>query len=888
MSKWVYAFGGGSADGKAEMKELLGGKGANLAEMSALGLPVPPGFTVTTEVCTHYYDNDESYPGELTSQVEAAMTAIEKIVGTGFGDAANPLLVSVRSGARASMPGMMDTVLNLGLNDATVEGLAKRSGDERFAYDSYRRFIQMYSDVVLGVDHYHFEEILEHAKEAMDVDLDTELSAEDWKDVVRAYKAKVLEELGEAFPEDPTEQLWGAISAVFGSWMNQRAKTYRRLHEIPASWGTAVNVQAMVFGNMGEDCATGVAFTRNPSTGENLFYGEFLINAQGEDVVAGIRTPQQLTIAGKAENQSRLPSMEEVMPDVFGQLDDVRLTLEKHYRDMQDIEFTVQQNTLYMLQTRSGKRTTKAALRVASDMANEGLITKAEAVDRIEPNSLDQLLHPTLDPDAERNVVARGLPASPGAASGTVVFSADEAETRAAKGEKVILVRIETSPEDIHGMHAAQGILTTRGGMTSHAAVVARGMGRPCVSGAGEVRVDYANQSFFVRDVTIKGGDRVTIDGTSGEVMLGEVPTVEPELSGDFAILMSWADELRVLGVRANAETPEDAQAARNFGAEGIGLSRTEHMFFDADRIIAMREMIMASEETGRRTALAKLLPMQRSDFEELFRIMKGLPVTIRLLDPPLHEFLPHTDDELREVAEAAGLDIETARHRSLELKESNPMRGHRGCRLAISYPEIPEMQARAIFEAAANVGKELGETVVPEVMIPLAATKREIDILKKVIDDTADAVRQEKGVEIDYLVGTMIELPRAALRAGEIAEVAEFFSFGTNDLTQTAFGISRDDAGSFLGDYEAQGIVARDPFVSIDVDGVGELVKIGTERGRAVRPDLKIGICGEHGGDPASVMFCHDTGLDYVSCSPFRVPIARLSAAQAAIRAKD
>ena len=888
MSKWVYAFGGGSADGKAEMKELLGGKGANLAEMSALGLPVPPGFTVTTEVCTHYYDNDESYPGELTSQVEAAMTAIEKIVGTGFGDAANPLLVSVRSGARASMPGMMDTVLNLGLNDATVEGLAKRSGDERFAYDSYRRFIQMYSDVVLGVDHYHFEEILEHAKEAMDVDLDTELSAEDWKDVVRAYKAKVLEELGEAFPEDPTEQLWGAISAVFGSWMNQRAKTYRRLHEIPASWGTAVNVQAMVFGNMGEDCATGVAFTRNPSTGENLFYGEFLINAQGEDVVAGIRTPQQLTIAGKAENQSRLPSMEEVMPDVFGQLDDVRLTLEKHYRDMQDIEFTVQQNTLYMLQTRSGKRTTKAALRVASDMANEGLITKAEAVDRIEPNSLDQLLHPTLDPDAERNVVARGLPASPGAASGTVVFSADEAETRAAKGEKVILVRIETSPEDIHGMHAAQGILTTRGGMTSHAAVVARGMGRPCVSGAGEVRVDYANQSFFVRDVTIKGGDRVTIDGTSGEVMLGEVPTVEPELSGDFAILMSWADELRVLGVRANAETPEDAQAARNFGAEGIGLSRTEHMFFDADRIIAMREMIMASEETGRRTALAKLLPMQRSDFEELFRIMKGLPVTIRLLDPPLHEFLPHTDDELREVAEAAGLDIETARHRSLELKESNPMLGHRGCRLAISYPEIPEMQARAIFEAAANVGKELGETVVPEVMIPLAATKREIDILKKVIDDTADAVRQEKGVEIDYLVGTMIELPRAALRAGEIAEVAEFFSFGTNDLTQTAFGISRDDAGSFLGDYEAQGIVARDPFVSIDVDGVGELVKIGTERGRAVRPDLKIGICGEHGGDPASVMFCHDTGLDYVSCSPFRVPIARLSAAQAAIRAKD
>ena len=887
MTQWVYSFGGGSADGDAGMRNLLGGKGANLAEMSALGLPVPPGFTVTTELCTHYYDNDETYPNELTDQVTAALARIEETVGATFGDKDNPLLVSVRSGARASMPGMMDTVLNLGLNDETVAGLAARSGDERFAYDSYRRFIQMYSDVVLGVDHYQFEELLELLKEQKGVELDTELDADDLKRLVTAYKGAVQDELGHDFPQDPTEQLWGAVGAVFGSWMNQRAITYRRLHDIPASWGTAVNVQAMVFGNMGEDCATGVAFTRNPSTGENSFYGEFLVNAQGEDVVAGIRTPQPLTLAGKAENNSDLPAMEEIMPEVYGQLADVRDRLESHYRDMQDIEFTVQQGRLYMLQTRSGKRTTSAAMRIAVEMAEAGVISQDEAVLRVEPNALDQLLHPTLDPDAERKVIASGLPASPGAASGAVVFNADEAERRANNDEKVILVRQETSPEDIHGMHAAQGILTTRGGMTSHAAVVARGMGRPCVSGAGRIRVDQETQSFFVGDVTVKAGDWITIDGSNGEVMLGQVATVEPELSGDFAKLMGWADAGRRLGVRANAETPEDARTARGFGAEGIGLCRTEHMFFDAERIVAVREMILADDEKARRAALAKILPMQRADFEELFRIMAGLPVTIRLLDPPLHEFLPHTDEELAELAEALGASVKSVRHRALELHEANPMLGHRGCRLAISYPEIPEMQARAIFEAAAAVSKESGETVVPEVMIPLAATKIEIDILKEIIDRVAGEVRVESGVGVEYLVGTMIELPRAAVRAGEIAETAAFFSFGTNDLTQTAFGISRDDAGSFLRTYQDRGIIEKDPFVTLDADGVGELVTMGTERGRATRPDLKIGICGEHGGDPASVAFCETAGLDYVSCSPYRVPIARLAAAQAAIRGK-
>jgi len=884
MTKWVYGFGGGTADGRADMKNLLGGKGANLAEMSSIGLPVPPGFTVTTEVCTHYYANGRQYPAELKDQVEAALAAVEAEVGMRFGDAENPLLVSVRSGARASMPGMMDTVLNLGLNDATVVGLIARSGDRRFAYDSYRRFIQMYSDVVLGVDHYHFEELMELAKQEKGVELDTDLDADDLAALTQQFRDKVQDETGQPFPEDPRDQLWGAVGAVFGSWMNQRAIVYRKLNAIPESWGTAVNIQAMVFGNMGSDCATGVAFTRDPSTGENIFYGEFLVNAQGEDVVAGIRTPQQLTVASKRAQGSDLPAMEEVMPEVFGQLCEVRNTLERHYRDMQDIEFTVQQKKLYMLQTRSGKRTVHAALRIAVEMAGEGLITRHEAVSRIEPRGLDQLLHPTLDPKAVRNVVAKGLPASPGAASGKVVFSADDAEIEARKGERVILVRVETSPEDIHGMHAAEGILTTRGGMTSHAAVVARGMGRPCVSGAGQIRVDYASATFFVGEVTVKAGDRITIDGGTGEVMLGEVATVQPELSGNFATIMEWADAVRRMRVRTNAETPADARAAREFGAEGIGLCRTEHMFFEGDRIVAMREMILASDEKGRRAALAKLLPYQRQDFVELFQIMAGLPVTIRLLDPPLHEFLPHTEAEMRQVAEAAGLSLETVRRRSLELKESNPMLGHRGCRLAITFPEICEMQARAIFEAAAEVAKAAGAAPVPEVMIPLAATDKEISILKVIIDRVAGEVQAASGIAIEYMVGTMIELPRAALQAGRIAKVAEFFSFGTNDLTQTTFGLSRDDAGSFLKDYEDKGILEVDPFVSLDQEGVGELVRIAAERGRATRPDIKLGICGEHGGDPASIGFCESVGLDYVSCSPFRVPIARLAAAQATI----
>ncbi len=884
MAKWVYSFGAGGAEGRADMRNLLGGKGANLAEMSSLGLPVPPGFTITTELCTHFYDNGNTYPKDLTTEVDTALKQIEDRVGAKFGDAVNPLLVSVRSGARASMPGMMDTVLNLGLNDVTVEGLAKKSGDTRFAYDSYRRFIQMYGQVVLGVEHHHFEDVIEAHKTDAGVNLDTELKAEDWQAVIKAYKALVQRELGKPFPQDPQEQLWGAIGAVFGSWMNQRAITYRRLHDIPASWGTAVNVQAMVFGNMGDDCATGVAFTRNPSTGVPEFYGEYLVNAQGEDVVAGIRTPQHLTIAGKKAQNSNLPAMEEVMPRVFGELEAVRQKLESHYRDMQDIEFTVQQGKLYMLQTRNGKRTAPAALKIAVDMANDGLITQQEAIQRIEPMSLDQLLHPTLDPKAPKEVLARGLPASPGAASGAVVFSADEAEKRAQKGEGVILVRIETSPEDIHGMHAARGILTTRGGMTSHAAVVARGMGRACVAGAGDLRVDYTTQTISARGKVVKAGDIITINGSTGEVMIGEVPTIQPELSGDFATLMVWADKVRTMGVRANADTPADAKNARRFGAEGIGLCRTEHMFFDGDRIIAVREMIMADDEDGRRKALAKLLPMQRGDFEELFRIMAGLPVTIRLLDPPLHEFLPKTEAEMQEVAKATGKDIKLLHHRAAELHESNPMLGHRGCRLAITAPEIYEMQARAIFEAAAKVTKETGKGIIPEIMIPLVAMKKELDLLKTMIDKIGAEVAKETGVKVEYLVGTMIELPRAALRAAEIAESAEFFSFGTNDLTQTCFGLSRDDAGAFLDSYLKQGLIEQDPFVSIDRDGVGELMLIAAERGRRTRPKLKLGICGEHGGDPASVRFCQEVGLDYVSCSPYRVPIARLSAAQAAL----
>jgi len=887
-TQWVYRFGGGSAEGDAAMKNLLGGKGANLAEMSSLGLPVPPGFTITTDLCTAYYDNGENYPDDLSGQVDAALAFIEETVGAKFGDTENPLLVSVRSGARVSMPGMMDTVLNLGLNDVTVEGLAKKSGDPRFAWDSYRRFIQMYGDVVLGVDHDNFEEIIDTQKMQGGFALDTDLGADDWKAVAEGFLERVEQETGTPFPQNPRDQLWGAITAVFGSWQNDRAKTYRRLHGISDSWGTAVNVQAMVFGNMGSDCATGVAFTRDPSTGEDLFYGEYLVNAQGEDVVAGIRTPQYLTVAGKDGQGSDLPAMEEVMPEVFRQLDEVRLTLEKHYRDMQDIEFTVQQNKLWMLQTRSGKRTARAALKIACDMVTEGLITKEEAVSRIDPESLDQLLHPTLDPDASRDLLTRGLPASPGAASGKVVFSADGAESLAAAGGSVILVRIETSPEDIHGMHAARGILTSRGGMTSHAAVVARGMGRPCVSGAGDLRIDYKTQKLTVLGREISAGDIITIDGASGEVMAGEVPTRQPELSGDFATLMEWVDEIREMKVRTNAETPLDAKTAIDFGAEGIGLCRTEHMFFDAERIIAVREMILAGNEAGRRAALAKILPMQRQDFIELFEIMAGKPVTIRLLDPPLHEFLPHTPEEMQQVAEASGVSVEDLRIRADELSEVNPMLGHRGCRLGISYPEISEMQARAIFEAAIEVSKTAAAPVEPEVMIPLVSDKMEFDMLRQRIDAVAAQVFEETGSKVPYLVGTMIELPRAALRAGEIAEGAEFFSFGTNDLTQTTFGLSRDDTAGLLKEYARLGIFETDPFVSIDVEGVGELVKIGAERGRATRPDIKLGICGEHGGDPASVHFCAEIGLDYVSCSPYRVPIARLAAAQAAMKARS
>jgi pyruvate,orthophosphate dikinase len=884
MTKWVYRFGDGAAEGRADMKDLLGGKGAGLAEMSNLGLPVPPGLTITTEACTYYFAHGKSYPPELRDQVAEGLSAVERSLGARFGDADNPLLVSVRSGARVSMPGMMDTVLNLGLNDQAVVGLARKSGDVRFAYDSYRRFIQMYGQVVLGIDHHHFEELLENHKLDSGAMLDTELSAQDWQTIASGFKDVVAQEKGHPFPQDPEEQLWGAIGAVFKSWMNPRAVTYRRLHDISAEWGTAVNVQAMVFGNMGEDCATGVAFTRNPSTGVDEFYGEYLVNAQGEDVVAGIRTPQHLTIAGKTETNSALPAMEEVMPDVLAELCKVRSTLEEHYRDMQDIEFTVQRGKLWILQTRTGKRTAQAALKIAVSLVDEGVIDRDEAIRRIEPASLDQLLHPMLDPTANTTVLCRGLPASPGAASGKVVFSADEAESLAARGEAVILVRIETSPEDIHGMHAAKGVLTTRGGMTSHAAVVARGMGRACVAGAGDIRIDYEAGTMTARATTVKAGELITIDGSTGEVMLGEVPTIQPELSGDFATLMGWADAIRQMKIRANAETAIDARTARRFGAEGIGLSRTEHMFFEADRIGAMRRVIMAEDETGRRAGLAELLPIQREDFAEIFRIMKGFPVTIRLLDPPLHEFLPKTEAEFAEMARLTSKDVAAVRQRAVALHETNPMLGHRGCRLGITYPEIYEMQAAAIFEAAVAVANETGETVEPEIMVPLIATKKEFDILKEMIDRVGGEVMERAGVTVPYLVGTMIELPRAALLAGEIAETAEFFSFGTNDLTQTVFGLSRDDAAGFVGAYQRLGILEHDPFVTLDLAGVGELVRIAAERGRAARSGLKLGICGEHGGDPASISFCQVVGLDYVSCSPYRVPIARLAAAQAVL----
>jgi len=881
--KYVYFFGNGKAEGRADMKNLLGGKGANLAEMTSIGLPVPPGFTISTDVCTYYYANGETYPTSLNDEVEANLKQVEAIMDRVFGDAANPLLVSVRSGARASMPGMMDTILNLGLNDTTVQGIIAQSGDERFAYDAYRRFVQMYADVVMGMDKHALEHLLEMKKAQKNVHLDTDLTADDWKELVAAFKAAIKQELGQEFPEDPKQQLWGAIGAVFGSWMNQRAITYRKLNNIPADWGTAVNVQSMVYGNMGEDCATGVAFTRDPSTGDNYFYGEYLVNAQGEDVVAGIRTPQPINNHQKKPGD--LPSMEDVLPECYQQLAEIRNILEKHYKDMQDIEFTIEKGKLFMLQTRNGKRTATAAIKVAVDMVQEGLIDEKTAVLRVAPSQLDQLLHPSLDPKAEKKVIAKGLPASPGAAGGTVVFTADEAEELAKNGKKVILVRIETSPEDIHGMHAAQGILTARGGMTSHAAVVARGMGKCCVAGCGDIKVNYADQSFVAKDgVVVKKGDMITLDGSTGQVMLGEVKTVPPQLTGDFGKLMVWVDQFRKLKVRTNADTPHDAKVAREFGAEGIGLCRTEHMFFEAERIAAVREMILSADVEGREKALAKILPMQKGDFIGLFREMKGLPVTIRLLDPPLHEFLPQEDKDINELAITMKVPAQTLKAKVEFLHEFNPMLGHRGCRLGITYPEIYDMQVRAIMEAACELVKNEGFSIVPEIMIPLIATVKELAVLKANAVKICDEVIAQYGVKVEYLIGTMIELPRAALTADEIAVEAEFFSYGTNDLTQTTFGLSRDDAGRFLPFYVDAGILPEDPFVSLDQNGVGQLVKMGCEKGRSTRPNIKLGICGEHGGDPESVIFCHKIGLDYVSCSPFRVPIARLAAAHAAL----
>ncbi len=880
-AKYVYFFGAGQAEGNAQMKNLLGGKGANLAEMTSIGLPVPSGFTITTEVCTEFYKNNRNYPGGLEAEVAANLRRVEELMGKKFGDPVNPLLVSVRSGARASMPGMMDTILNLGLNDTTVQGIIAQSKDERFAYDAYRRFVQMYSDVVMGMHKDILEHLLERKKEERGVKLDTELTAADWKDLVSKFKGKIKETLGQEFPEDPQAQLWGAIGAVFGSWMNPRAITYRRLNNIPAEWGTAVNVQSMVFGNMGGDCATGVAFTRDPSTGKDYFYGEFLVNAQGEDVVAGIRTPQPIN---KVNGDSELPSMEEVMPECYRQLVEIRSILEKHYKDMQDIEFTIEKGKLFMLQTRNGKRTANAAIKIAVDMVKEGLIDEKSAVLRVAPSQLDQLLHPSLDPKAKKKVLCKGLPASPGAVSGEVVFTADEAEAEAKIGKKVILVRVETSPEDIHGMHAAQGILTSRGGMTSHAAVVARGMGKCCVAGCGGISVDYSSQKFVSGSVTVQKGDIITLDGSTGEVMLGAVPTVPPQLTGDFGILMAWVDKYRKLKVRTNADTPNDSRVAREFGAEGIGLCRTEHMFFEADRIAAVREMILAEELEGRQKALAKILPMQKGDFIGIFREMKGLPVTIRLLDPPLHEFLPQEEKDIEALAKTMGVSPQALRSKVEFLHEFNPMLGHRGCRLGLTYPEIYDMQVRAIMEAACELNKNEGFSIVPEIMIPLVAVVEELKQLRANAVRICEEVIGQYGVKIEYLIGTMIELPRAALTADQIAKEADFFSFGTNDLTQTTFGLSRDDAGKFLPFYVENNLLPEDPFVSLDQDGVGELVKMGCQKGRSTRSDLKLGICGEHGGDPASVIFCHAIGLDYVSCSPFRVPIARLAAAHAAL----
>jgi pyruvate,orthophosphate dikinase len=888
MPKWVYQFNSSNCEGTVSQKPLLGGKGANLAEMGKLGLPVPPGFTITTEVCTEFYKNNQKYPDDLKVQVEDAIRNIEKILGKNFGDINNPLLVSVRSGARVSMPGMMDTVLNLGLNDKTVLGLIKKTNSETFAYDSYRRFIQMYSNVVLDVDHHNFEDLLDNYKLTKGVLSDTDLKAEDWKTIVGNYKDIVKKNTKKDFPQDSHEQLWGAISAVFKSWQNQRAKTYRRFNNIPEEWGTAVNIQSMVFGNMGNDCATGVAFTRNPSTGENIFYGEYLINAQGEDVVAGIRTPRNITKKAKLESSSEDLSLEEIMPEAFNELTKIYKKLESHYRDMQDIEFTIENKKLWMLQTRSGKRTAKASIKIAVDMVSEKLITKDEALLRIDPKILDTLLHPTLDPKAKKNVIAKGLPASPGAATGKVTFNANDAEQMKANNQNTILVRVETSPEDIHGMHAAVGILTCRGGMTSHAAVVARGMGRACVSGAGNIKIDYANKLFKVENIEVKEGDVITIDGSTGEVMLGEVKTINRDISGDFSEIMRWADEVRTLKIRANAETPLDSRTARGFGAEGIGLCRTEHMFFDEERVLYVRQMILSKTKEDRLKALEKILPFQRKDFVEIFAIMKGLPVTVRLLDPPLHEFLPKTEKEIDIVAKSLKIHSSEIKNRINYLHEENPMLGHRGCRLAISFPEIYEMQCRAIFEALYELQKQKIEAVIPEIMIPLVTTEREIEILKLLVDRVAKEVQKNNNFKVDYLVGTMIELPRAALNAKNIAKHVDFFSFGTNDLTQTTLGISRDDSGKFLDDYVENKIFNIDPFISIDQDGVGELIKLACSRGIETNKNIKLGICGEHGGDPDSIDFCHRAGLNYVSCSPYRVPIARLSAAQASIRSKN
>ena len=874
MTKWVYAFGGGQAEGNAGMKSLLGGKGANLAEMANLGLPVPAGFTITTEVCAYFYQNEQTYPKSLKKDVADALGQLEKCMNMRFADRNDPLLVSVRSGAPISMPGMMDTVLNLGLNEATVRGLSTKSGDARFAWDSYRRFIQMYGDVVMGVHGDDFEIILEAYKKAHHLEKDSDLSAECWQEIVKSYKALVKQKTGKDFPEDPQEQLWGAIDAVFASWMTPRAVTYRQINDISADLGTAVNIQAMVFGNMGEDCGTGVAFTRDPSTGENIFYGEYLTNAQGEDVVAGIRTPKPLY------------EMKSEMPKAYKELCAVRDKLERHFRDVQDIEFTIQQNKLYMLQTRSAKRTAAAALKIAVDLVAERMISKEEALLRLDPHHLDQLLHPALDPKANTTVIGKGLEASPGAACGEIVFTADDAEAAANKGRRVILCRIETSPEDIHGMHAAKGILTCRGGMTSHAAVVARGMGKPCVSGAGSIIIDVKKKVMRVGDFMMKEGDLITIDGTTGQVFYGEVPVVEAELSEDFETVMGWADEHRRMRVRTNAETPKDTKAALGFGAEGIGLCRTEHMFFDPERIRRVREMIVATDDIARAEALEHLLPSQRDDFLEIFKLMDGLPVTIRLLDPPLHEFLPHSSKDIQAFADETGLDFNHVRNRVQDLHEFNPMLGHRGCRLGVTFPAIYEMQVRAIFEAAIDAQIE-GVTVLPEIMIPLAATSKELSILKQRIEQVAARVFEENGETIKYMIGTMIELPRAALCADQLAAHAEFFSFGTNDLTQTALGISRDDSSHFMGSYQEHGIFERDPFATLDIEGVGQLVQTAIEKGRAANKKIKLGVCGEHGGDPKSIQFFEQVGLDYISCSPYRVPIARLAAAQAALRLK-